>query len=39
MMSEIEFVHFGIGMYSVLLGFVSGMIIFGILHDYCGWFK
>ena len=39
MISEIEFIHFGIGMYSVLLGFVGGMIIFGILHDYCGWFK
>lgn len=39
MMSEVEFIHFGIGMYSVLLGFVGGMIIFGVLHDYYGWFK
>lgn len=34
-MSEIEF----IAMFSVFIGVVSGMIIFRILHDYCGWFK
>lgn len=39
MMNEVEFIHFGIGMFSVLLGFVGGMIILGILHDYCEWFK
>ena len=34
-MSEIELVRFGIGMYSVVLGYVGGMIILG----YYGWFK
>ena len=32
-MSEIELIHFGIGMYSVLLGFVGGMIMFEDTND------
>lgn len=39
MVTESQFIGFFIGMYSVILGMVGGMVVYGVLHDYCGWFE